>query len=246
MSDEAVTVEATSRLLRDPRVVHAGASEEEAQKLGIAVVPETAAQMTGFSKSTRRAPGLYLIVDVGALTLDACMFRLNQEQRREDGYAFMEADVRPLGVESYHWFKDEGKTRGEFRKQCDHALRTVVWRTRMDRDPNAMAWEPGNDVPVFLAGGGAGHGLHRSIVTSLGPWLQKNTRNAGIRLIDFPVPSALDLPDPIGDFRRMAVAWGLSHPSWEIGRITGVNDVEDVPRPAVVDLSDRYISKDQV
>ena len=246
MSDEPVTVEATRRFLCDPSVAGAGPSEEAAEKLGIAVIPETAAQMTGFSKSTRRASGLYLLVDVGALTLDACMFRLNQNGSTGDRFAFMEAEVRPLGVESFYWFQSEGKTGPEFRKQCDRVLRSVVWNTKRYRDPMSAAWEPGNDVPVFLAGGGAANHLHREIVESLGPWLRQHTRNEGIRLLELPIPKAIDLPDPIGDFRRMAVAWGLSYPPTDIGDIMTVSEIEDIPPPDVVDFSDRFVSKDHV
>ena len=246
MSDEPVTVEATRRLLHDPSVAEAGSSEKAAEKLGIAVIPETAAQMTGFSKSTRRASGLYLLVDVGALTLDACMFRLNQNDSTGDLFAFMEAEVRPLGVESFYWFQSEGKTEPEFRKQCDHVLRSVVWNTKRHRDPRSAAWERGNDVPVFLAGGGAANHLHREIVESLGPWLRQHTRNEGIRLLELPVPKAIDLPDPINGFRRMAVAWGLSYPSTDIGGIMTPSEIEDIPPPAVVDFSDRFVSKDEV
>ena len=246
MSDEPVTVEATRRFLHDPSVAAAGPSEEVAKELGIAVIPETAAQMTGFSKSTRRATGLYLLVDVGALTLDACMFRLNQNASTGDRFAFMEAEVRPFGVESFYWFQSEGKTEPEFRKQCDHVLRSVVWNTKRYRDPMSEAWKPGNDVPVFLAGGGAANHLHREIIESLGPWLRRHTRNDGIRLLELPVPRAIDLPNPINDFRRMAVAWGLSYPSEDIGDIMTVSEIEDIPPPAVVDVSGRFISKDQV
>ena len=246
MSDEPVTVEATRRFLHDPSVADAGSSEEAAEKLGIAVIPETAAQMTGFSKSTRRASGLYLLVDVGALTLDACMFRLNQSGSTRDLFAFMQAEVQPLGVESFYWFQNEGRTEPEFRQQCDHALRSVVWNTKLNRDPMSAAWKPGNDVPVFLAGGGAANHLHREIVESLGPWLRRHTRNEGIRLLELPVPRGIDLPNPINDFRRMAVAWGLSYLSTDIGDIMTVSEIEDIPPPDVVDFGGRFISKDQV
>ena len=66
--DSPVTVEAARLFLDDPHVVQAGASEETAQDLGVAVFPETAAAVTGFAKSPRNAPGLYLLVDIGAMT----------------------------------------------------------------------------------------------------------------------------------------------------------------------------------
>ena len=245
-TDGPVTARATRVFLDHRRVVEAGASRESAEALGVAVFPETAAEMAGFAKSTRSAPDLYLLVDVGAMTLDACMFRLKPDGGEDGLYAFMAAEVRPLGVDSLHWFLAEGKTEAGFAEQCKRALRGVVWRTRRDRDPLATAWMRGRDVPVFLTGGGAAHHLHRKIVSSLGPWLEEHTQNDGIRLLELPVPENLIRPVPLSGFGRLAVAWGLSYPPREIGQIHAMRDVEDVERPARVDLSERYISKDQV
>ena len=147
--DSPVTAEAAQLLLTNPNVVEARASGDVAEELGVAVCPEAAAEMTAFAKSTRNAPGLYLLVDVGALTLDACMFRLKQNAHTGDLYAFMAAEVRPLGVESFHWFLAEKKTEPEFVQQCERMLRAVVWNTKRIRDPHAECWKPGNDVPVF-------------------------------------------------------------------------------------------------
>ena len=244
--DSPVTIDAARLFFNDPHVIEAGASEEAAEKLGVAVLPETAAEMTGFAKSTRGAPGLYLLVDVGALTLDACMFRLNQNTNSEDLFAFMAAQVRPLGVDSFHWFLAKGKTDPEFVEQCDRTLRAVVWKTKGNRDPNADCWKPGNDVPVFFTGGGAANRLHRDIVASIGPWLKHHVHNEGIRLLDLPVPSAIDLPEPLHDFGRMGVAWGLSYPPTEIGRIEAMSDIDDVPPPVVAEFSKRFVSKEQV
>ena len=246
--DNPITVEATQLFLDDPEIVKAGASVEAAEALGVAVFPEAAAEMTGFAKSTRNAPGLYLLVDVGAMTLDACMFRLKQQAHEGDLYSFMAAQVRPLGVDSLHWFLSEGKTEPQFVQQCNRTLWSVVWHTKTSRrgDPKAESWKPGNDLPVFFAGGGSAHPLHRDIVMSLSPWLKQHARNDGTRLLDLPVPSAIELPEPLQDFGRMAVAWGLSFPPTDIGRIHSMRDIEDVPPPAIVDRSTRYISKDDV
>lgn len=244
--ESPISIEAAQCFLDESHVIEAGASEEVAEELGVAVFPEAAAEMTGFVKSTRNAPGLYLLVDVGAMTLDACMFRLNPGTDMSYVYSFLNAQVRPLGVESFHWFLGEGKTESEFIQQCDRTLRGVVWQARRDRDPNAQNWKSGHDVPVFLAGGGASNGLHQGIVASLGPWLTHHLGNDGIRLLELPVPSAIEFPVPLEDFGRMAVAWGLSHLPTDIGRIRAMRDIEDVPPPVPVDWSGRYVSKDQV
>ena len=246
--DSPVTVESVRRFLDDPRVAIAGASKEDAEELGVAVIPETAAEATGFAKSTRGAPGLYLLVDVGAMTLDVCTFRLKQNMRTEDLYSFMAAQVRPLGVDALHWFLAEGRTEPEFVGQCRRALRTVVWHTRRCRDPHAEAWKPGNGLPVFLAGGGAGNRLHRNEVDSLGQWLTKvlSPPNDGSQLLELPIPDGIELPEPMRDFGRLAVAWGLSHPPTEIGEIRPMRDVEDIPARVKVDWEYPFISKDQV
>lgn len=244
--DNSVTIDSVQCFLDDPDIARAGASEESAERLGVAVVPETAANVTGFAKSTRNAPGLYLLVDVGAMTLDACVFRLSRVVTQSDRYAFMLAQVRPLGVESFHWFLREGKTQSEFVNQCDRMLRETVWFTKRDRDPKADCWKQGYDVPVFLVGGGAASDLHLSIVNSLDPWLEEHTQNDGIRLLDLPVPRTIELPAKLQNFGRMAVAWGLSYPLTEIGLIMPMSDISDFQPDFIVDLENRLVTKDQV
>ena len=243
-SDSPVTAEATQIFLDDPRIVEAGASSRFAEGLGIVVIPETAAAMTGFAKSIRSAPDLYFMVDVGAMTLDACMFRLNQNMQTGDLYAFMAAQIRPLGVESFHWFLSEGKTESEFVQQCERTLRIVIWSTKCHRDRYAENWKPGSEVPVFLVGGGASNQLHKEIVNSLDPWLKKHAHNDGIRLLTLEVPDQIELPEPLEHFGRMAVAWGLSFPSSEIGEVEPMSKIDDMPPPTVKDFDKLYISKD--
>lgn len=244
--DAPVTLESVELFLDDPHVVEAAGSDDAAEALGVAVFPEAAAEMTGFAKSARNAPGLYLLVDVGAMTLDVCMFRLNQRASQANRYAFMAANVRPLGVDAFHWFLAEGKTESGFIEQCRRTLNSVVWETKRSRDPHDEVWKPGNDVPVFLAGGGAANRLHQDVVDFVGTWLKRDVRNDGIRRLDLPVPPAIDLPEPLADFGRMAVAWGLSYPPTEIGRIDAMRDIDDIGPRAIVDSSDRFVSKDQV
>ena len=134
-----------------PSMVRAGAGSscdrtsfmvnQKAEEPGVAVFPETAAETTGFAKSARGAPGLYLLVDVGAMTLDASMFRLKVDpDDNSELYAHMAAAVRPLGVDSFHWFLNKGKTESKFVVQCNRMLWGVVWPTKSRRDPKATGW----------------------------------------------------------------------------------------------------------
>ena len=110
-------------------------SADEAEKLGVAALPETAAEAAGFAKSTTEPRVFTWMVDVGAMTLDVCTFRLGQTHAAADLYGLLAAQVRPLGVEAYHWFLGDGKKGFRFAAQCDRCLREVVWRTRIKRDP---------------------------------------------------------------------------------------------------------------
>ena len=244
--DGSITLTAVQVFLDHEDVVAASESPEAAEELGVAVIPEAAAAMTSFAKSTRDADGLYLSVDVGAMTLDACMFRLHRHGNENDLYAFMSAQVRPLGVDSLHWYLSENKTEAEFIEQCDRMLRTVVWTTKRNRDPGAVNWTAGNDLPVFLGGGGATNPLHLKVLESVGPWLQHHASNEGIRLLELQIPDGFDCPEPHLQFGRMAVAWGLSLAPTDIGTILPPEDVEDIPPPLVRDVAKRFVSKDQV
>lgn len=241
-----LTVERTRLFLAQPHVVAAAHSAAEAESLGTAVLPETAAEAAGFAKSTNRAPGLYLMVDVGAMTLDVCTFRLSERASATDLYALCAAEVRPLGVEAYHWFLGLGKTEPEFVEQCDRCIRDVVWRTKIRKDPHADCWQTGNELPVFLAGGGANNVLHRRIVESLKPWLRQNSQNAGARLLELPIPTNIDLPVTVSEFGRLAVAWGLSYPPSEIGEIFPPSAIKDKPPPTAIDWTERFTGKELV
>ena len=118
-SGERVRVDTIRAFLQDQGVQRAADSDGEAEALGVAVTPEVAAGATGFAKSYEGATGLYLMVDVGAATLDACMFRLNKSLTGPDQYPLLAADVRPLGVEALHWFLENGRTIDGFAQQCE-------------------------------------------------------------------------------------------------------------------------------
>lgn len=245
--DDEISVPTVRRLLNDPETAAADGSNEASETYGAAVIPEAAASMSGFARSPRVARALYLLIDVGALTLDACTFRLNKNREEGERYAFMAADVRKLGVEVYHWALRNGRRPEEFAEQCHRMLRSVIWHTRQRRDPNAEAWRAGNHLPVLLTGGGALHGPHRNIVHQLDGWLRRYTDSGGIRTLQIPQPDGLELPERWPDSGRLTVAWGLSLPTDQIGEIEPVGAIEDVPRWAPAgDFTSRYVGKEQV
>lgn len=67
----------------------------------IDVIPEVAAEVVGYARSPLRVPGLHILVDVGASTLDICSFILH-DREGQDRYALPTALVEQLGVIHLH------------------------------------------------------------------------------------------------------------------------------------------------
>lgn len=146
-SNEITFSDAAEMLGRDD-VVRASTSNKRSLEQGVAVFPEIAAATTSFSKSNDRANGLYLIVDVGAMTMDVCAFYLSRKQDG-DTYSVFAADVRPLGVEARHWFLQNGRSDDAFRTQISRCLHEVVIKTKHE-NWKASEFRPGNDLPFFF------------------------------------------------------------------------------------------------
>ena len=245
-SGDAVNAEAIRIFQVHEAVARAAKSDAAAEKLGIAVIPETAATATGFAKTADSATGLYLMVDVGAMTLDVCTFRLNKNEESPDQYPLLTVDVRPLGVEAFYWFLAKNQTEEEFLEQCRRCLWHVIWKTKLDRDPSASCWKPGNELPLFLTGGGSSNKQHKSVIDELTPWLRKHAGNEGIRLLDLKIPTGITLPEQLSDLGRLAVAFGLSHLPPEIGKIYPPSTTDDIRQDYAKDYGERFVSKDQV
>jgi len=244
--EEPMTVESVRACATQPEVSKAASSVDDGIALGVSVFPEVAAEVAGFMKSTVGASGLYLLVDVGAMTLDLCMFRFAQRTAEADRYPLLEADVQHLGADAYHWFVDQGRSHDDFVEACWNATRKVVWTTKRTRDPNATVWRVRNDLPVFLAGGGAQGEVHRQVVDRLAPWLRENLKNDGTRILTPLAPDNLQLPLPGGDYSRLPVAWGLSLDPTEIGEIIPSSEIEDILPARVRDYTGNFTSKDQM
>jgi hypothetical protein len=233
-------------------VVGSAVSADAAEELGVSIIPETTAEVVGFVKSTGRAPGVYVLADVGAMTLDVCGFRLNNADEGDGRLSLFSAQVQPLGVESYHWFRaNENRTDAAFRDQVDRCIREVVWDVKRNKDPRAECWAAGAYLPLFLAGGGSRNSLHQGVVGKISEWIRQHTHNEGVRPITLPRPRNLDLPidaDPMhaNSMDRMTVALGLSYPPTEIPRTTLPSEIDDIPPMLPIDTTGRFVSKDMV
>lgn len=246
-SGKSISVETVREALQNEAVKKAAASRIGAEELGVAVFPETAAAATAFAKSPERASGLYVMIDVGAMTLDCCAFMMTGDGHGGDKFSLLEADVQPLGVDAFRWRRKRGESEEYLLEEARRCLLNLIWDTKCNRAPKESCWREGESLPVFLAGGGANDERHRRVVESLGPWLEEHARNSGIRLMDLPSPTLAGSQGLSADFSRLAVAFGLSYPPDQIGEIEPPSEIEDIPRwVASKDIEDRYVSKDQV
>ncbi|WP_139052794.1 hypothetical protein [Thiocapsa marina] len=77
----------------------------EHEDIDVDVVPEIAAQIYGFVNSNRfdrKARNLYLIMDVGAGTVDSSLFRVNPARGGKWDFEFFTSAVEPNGVMNLH------------------------------------------------------------------------------------------------------------------------------------------------
>jgi hypothetical protein len=254
-------------------------------EIEVELVPEVAAEVVGYARSTKRRPGLHMMVDVGATTLDVCGFILH-EVEGDDRYSLLTASVARLGVYELYRSRvaavceNEGRIRAEaerghdplqpvpigldqyiesdrvpdylrkaddeFHRQCVTPVSEAIMAIRKRRDPNALAFREG--LPVFLCGGGARLDFYREIVDEA----SRRFCNATFDTQPFVV-MPVERPDVLIDdqvdsdlYGRLAVAYGLSFDSFDIGEIQPPFEIGDIQPKARRPGSQAFVSKDDV
>jgi hypothetical protein len=246
--EAAVRLSETRGDLEIPAVRHALAaqSQEAGRRIAwhAALVPEIAAAVAGFARSRMREDGLYAMVDVGAGTLDCCTFNLFANDQGLK-CAIFTADVSMLGVQPLEVAEKVRSLAAEFRHEILHRQKEVVWTTKLKRYSNSARWRTG--LPVFLVGGGTASLVHRDASLELDPWLKSSGAGGGARLLRLPVPEGLDFEGSSEALHRLAVAVGLSLPTFDIPTVELPRAIDDeqIYQP-VRSYEDRYTSKDMV
>jgi hypothetical protein len=141
----------------------------------------------------------------------------------------------------------------QFVRECAKTLMEVLREVRERRHPNSPRWKEG--IPLFLCGGGANASVTGRIVSSTEDKAQRAWSGfGGLQRHRLPLPAGVSDDEELEDvFGRLAVAYGLSFPAINIGRIEPPSEVEDLvaqppdpPRSPMRNWRDRYIDKDQV
>lgn len=126
----------------------------------ILVMPELAAQIHGFVSSTEfdpKHPNIYLLVDVGAGTIDASVFKVKKTTGGKTSFDFFTNAVEAYGAMNLHrhrvgWWQDQLKGKGGYDKIIDN-----LEKIRLPTEYRGMLPESYRDyidnVTVTLEGG---------------------------------------------------------------------------------------------
>ena len=264
-----------------------GSTDSQGQGEGtpveIEVFPEVIGGAYGYAHSDFRRDGLHLVVDVGASTVDACLFRFRIADDREN-WPLFEARVEQLGVAELHKRRVEalGKLQaGSLRnfdpldgtaqvpqmpwaagaaptsvaeaddrttKELHRLVGGLIAEARKPngRDPNALEFKAGGEIPIVLMGGGSRADFY---LKALRQWekvlVGLLSGHRGIRMFPAVVPDDLN-PGSRDDGHRLAVAFGLSHSAPNLPTHTPPSAIPNVPTPVPVRHQRDFVDKDQV
>ena len=238
-----ITIDGAQKAIDDVKLAE---YEPEEMPTDSELRPEVIAEVAGYASSPLRNEGLHLLVDIGASTLDVCSFNLGPRQHEgDDRVPILTADLELLGVERLLQKRVEGaEAEIKFRNDCARVLSRTIGDLRKRRYPLSPCWE--STLPVFLCGGGSAMQVYQDVVSDTGEWLQRWIRSSdGVRRIQLPKPNFLDAEIDDKSYHRLAVAWGLSQASFNIGPYERPSEIDDI-EPAPVRKKPEYIGQDMV
>ncbi len=279
-----ITIPRTKEAISD---IENSASLSEDVPCDFELIPEVIAEVVGYARSPLRDPGLHLLVDIGASTLDVCAFILG-DSYGEDYFSILTADVALLGAKHLHMERIKGLKRvvedhvknlfdptdplcvikddmksymppsekldnieKAFANECESLLKKTFAVLKKDKDPDSARWS--NDFPIFLCGGAKEMSIYDEVISGIERWLREWGQSlihapTGVRRIDLPKPEVLEATMDDKLYHRLAVAWGLSHQSYNIGTYKLPSEIEKFSplHHSVRDIDKDYVSKDMV
>jgi len=124
-----------------------------------------------------------------------------------------------------------------------YVIRKVVYYTKKRRDPLSSRWKEG--LPVFICGGGSILKFYHDVIRDSEKCL-KGIGCKRFKMLKLPHPERLHAKGlSPHDYHRIAVAYGLSFPIEDIGKIIPPSEVEDIiPEDKRIEVE--YISKDMI
>ena len=93
-----------AKISADRQIAEGIFDEEQLHPDNVCPIPEIIAQVVGYARSPMRQNGMYLIIDVGAATIDVSNFIIH-EKRGEDLYSILVAEVEKFGASILHKYR---------------------------------------------------------------------------------------------------------------------------------------------
>ena len=178
----------------------------------------------------------------------ACEHHAKQLNENFDALAPLSEDLKRYLIPEQTIIDVVQQAHDDVIKQVNLMLRRTIWKTKVHRYRSASEWTTGT-LPVLVIGGGSHVPSFRSAVDQLDAWLRKHTENKGVSVLPVPVPESFKSSRRLlneTDLRRLAVAWGLSHRSLDVGDIIPADKIPDEPPPRERRWRDRYVGKEVV
>mgnify|MGYP001127221160 CR=1 FL=1 len=238
-SDEEVSLSFLKKLFLDKR-----------KEPLINIRPEVAAEAMGLIRSEMADYGFYVLIDIGASTLDTCTFNYFRKDASEKQALYV-ANVELVGAESPRWLETLNQLLDS--PICWKKLETAIYTamgdpigyTKEHRNPLSKVWNGKENLRILLAGGGVKSKIHQLQLEKLEKVFLNTLSIREIEFIDPIVPKTLQLSCSEDTYDRLAVAWGLSIHSTDSPDTSLPSAMEDFSAPRR-DVSDDFISKDQM
>ena len=122
----------------------------------------------------------------------------------------------------------------------------MIETTRKVRDPYSQAWHVG--LPVFFCGGGSQLEAYRDALKVCSANLTDSLHIAAFDIKNIPKPEGLDAPYLLAEhYNRVAVAYGLSYDSDNIGGVVPPSQIPNIIRyENVKDYTKGYIGAEVI
>lgn len=133
----------------------------------------------------------------------------------------------------------------DFVNDCQTTIQQTIVDVRRYRDPNSPHWS--ENIPLFFCGGAKQVACYREAVEPLNDWIRSYVHSCqGVSIAELPKPESLEADIAEDAYHRLAVAWGLSQDSLNIGEYVRPSAIEDIARAQPRDIGPAYVGKDQV
>ena len=227
--------------------------EESLDAEKIETFPEFVPQISAYVKSPQRSKGLHSLIDIGAGTVDICVFNIWETEDGDDKFPVFSKDVKNLGVSylfkhrvaesGYHgeWVFDPFEEPPGAQKtsklleisderlsEIDAALQSEIGNVYIDQ-LNYVKSERYPKSPKWTKGIPlflCGGGSRIGFYQNI--FQNLSEKPFPLCLVPLENPGQLKAPGlSEGDFDRISVAYGLSYNALDLGEIVRSEDIKD-------------------